>query len=136
MTGVYGSARTNGVTKAVLIVEDEPVARRALSALLRGAGYTPHAASSAEEALKLLGDGCQPRIALIDVDLPGMNGFELVRELRTIHPSIVPILVTATDGERIDKFRQGSSVSFMRKPIDVDDLLSLLEQGHAGQPVH
>ena len=58
----------------VLIVEDEEFARSALSVLLTAKGYHTSQAGSAEQALDTLEAGCRPEIALVDFDLPGMNG--------------------------------------------------------------
>jgi CheY-like chemotaxis protein len=55
----------------VLIVEDEHIARRALGSLLKASGYDTRAAESAEEALRLLRNQPAPRIALVDLNLPG-----------------------------------------------------------------
>lgn len=113
----------------VLVVEDEPVSRRALSALLSSSGYRPISAASAEEALILLTEGHRPNLALIDLDLPGMNGLELIQWLRRLAPRIVPILVTATSRERIDLLRhEQQGIVYVRKPIEFAHLLTVLEE--------
>src|SRR5689334_18545612 len=64
----------------VLIVEDERVARRALANLLAASGYVAQAAGSAEEALGLLNlKGQPPKVILVDLNLPGMNGLDFIR---------------------------------------------------------
>src|SRR5689334_12379247 len=73
----------------VLIVEDEHVARRALASLLDRSGFNPHAHESAEDALREIEHGCDARIALIDIDLPGMSGLDLIQRLEEKKPGLV-----------------------------------------------
>lgn len=111
------------------MVEDEPVARRALATLLSDSGYKPLPAGSAEEAISLLTGGNRPGLALIDLDLPGMNGLELIQWVRQLAPDTVPILVTATSGERIELLQHDSrAIHYLRKPIDFGQLLMVLDQ--------
>lgn len=117
---------------SVLIVEDEKVSRNALASLLTSCGYRTNAVDSGEEALRRVNNGDSPSVALIDVDLPGMSGLELVQELEQNNPEVYTVLITAAAGERIDRFRQGHAVGYLRKPVDFPYLLSLLsEQQHA-----
>lgn len=113
----------------VLVVEDEPVSRRALVALLGGSGYRALPAASAEEALALLTTGQRPVLALIDLDLPGMNGLEFIQWLRRLAPHITPVLVTATSRERIDLLRHDQQdLLYVRKPINFAQLLKVLDE--------
>jgi CheY-like chemotaxis protein len=111
---------------SVLVVEDEMVSRTAMALLLRASGYTPVIAASAEEALRLLNNGPMPRIALVDLDLPGMNGVDLIRELRT-RGKISALLVTAASRDKVEALTKGT-VPLLRKPVDFRHLLSLLAE--------
>jgi CheY-like chemotaxis protein len=118
----------------VLVVEDEPISRKALAALLSDSGYRPLAAGSAEEALTLLIEGNRPSLALVDLDLPGMSGLELIHWLRRLSPQVVPILVTATSPERIHLLRhENQGILYLRKPIDFGHLLMVLQEHRAEQ---
>ena len=117
----------------VMIVEDERVARRALASLLASSGYTPAAYESAEEALENVGESRVPPLALIDVDLPGMSGLDLVARLEKLDPDVHAVLITAAEGERIDRFRRDHSVEYLRKPLEFSRLLDVL--GRSG-PQH
>lgn len=120
----------DGVAKhTVLIVEDEAVSRRALSALLMLSGHDTRAVPTAEDALELVASGNIPEFALVDLDLPGMNGMDLIRRLRRDHPDVVPVLITATSRERIDRLQEEHEVNYMRKPIDLVSLLNLIDRG-------
>ena len=111
----------------VLIVEDERVSRRALSSLLASCGFRAAACESAEEALERVGASrtC-PQVALVDVDLPGMSGLDLVRRLEQLHPGIRAVLITAAEGDRIAQFRRDHEVDYLPKPVDFPRLLNLL----------
>jgi CheY-like chemotaxis protein len=111
----------------VLIVEDERVSRRALTALMSAIGYETEAAGSAEEALDAVQSGTHPDIALVDLDLPGMNGLDLIGRLTELDPSVFPVLITAATGDRLNSLLANRGVAYLRKPLDFDRLLSLLD---------
>ena len=110
----------------VLIVEDERVSRRALAALMAASGYETEAAGSAEEALNVVRSGTKPDIALVDLDLPGMNGLDFIGQLTRLDPAVFPVLITAANGERLSSLLADRGVAYLRKPLDFDRLLSLL----------
>ena len=110
----------------VLIVEDERVSRRALTSLLSSCGFRAAAFESAEEALENVDGGPVPQVALVDVDLPGMSGLELVSRLEQMRPGIKAVLITAAEGERIAQFRRDHEVDYLPKPVDFPRLLRLL----------
>lgn len=118
----------------VLIVEDEPISRRAMSVLLSASGYRTQAYRTAEEALQVLAAGDRPRFALVDLDLPGMSGLDFIRLLETDYAFIMPVLVTATDADTLAVRLRNRSVAYLRKPVNFPMLLRLLdEQSHPGQ---
>jgi CheY-like chemotaxis protein len=111
----------------VLIVEDERVSRRALAALMSALGYKTEAAGSAEEALDAIQAGTHPDIALVDLDLPGMNGLDFIGRLTELDPAVFPVLITAANGDRLSSLLATRGVAYLRKPLDFDRLLSLLD---------
>src|SRR2546423_6690592 len=112
----------------VLIIEDEKVSRTALARLLAIKGYTAEAVETAEEAVAILTIGQRPEVALVDLDLPGMSGSELVSYLIQKAPPIQTVLVTAACEERVSNLRDGTGVGYLRKPIDFNDLLRQLDK--------
>ena len=116
----------------MLIVEDERVSRRALASLLEACGYRSQPCESAEEALGEVDRGGKAQFALVDVDLPGMNGLDLISRLERLRPGMVTILMTAAEGDRIERFRKDHHVFYLRKPLDFPRLLRLLEGGGRG----
>jgi CheY-like chemotaxis protein len=113
----------------VLLVEDEAISRRALSMLLNSNGFTTTSAGSAEEALQLLMKGAHPRCALVDLDLPGMNGLELISRLSAQHPAIPAILITASSFERLKGLLGERFIQYMQKPLNFGRLLQMMADG-------
>src|SRR3954471_12541269 len=90
----------------VLVIEDEKVSRKALGRLLAEQGYTAEAVESAEEAVAVLTIGQRPAVALVDLDLPGMSGADLVAYMKQAVPGVQPVLVTAACEERVSRLDQ------------------------------
>lgn len=114
----------------VLIVEDEHVARRALAALLAARGFQPRAAASAEEALRLLlRNGDAPRVALVDLNLPGMNGVDFIERLERMNPGVFPVLMTAAGEDELAAAVDDRPLVCLRKPLDLRRLMSVVGDG-------
>jgi signal transduction histidine kinase len=109
----------------ILIVDDSMSARETMLALLDGQGYELVTANNGPDALQLA-DSIQPDVILLDVMMPGMNGFEVCRRIRSA-PELaeVPIvLITALDDR--DSLLQGIEAGaddFFTKPMDRQELL-------------
>ncbi len=107
----------------ILIVDDEPAILRFLRTSLKGQGYEVMEASSATEALALLGSG-KPDLAMIDLGLPDMDGLELLRRIRggSSLPVIV-LTVRAGEREKIEALDSGPD-DYITKPFAVGELLA------------
>ena len=108
----------------ILIVDDLPAPRELLAALLKPEGYVLQFATNGAEALQLAAE-CPPDLILLDVMMPGMDGFEVCQRLRAT-PSLaeVPIiLLTALDdrASRLRGFTAGAD-DFISKPYDQVEL--------------
>lgn len=117
----------------VLIVEDDPLARRALKSLFAANGCACVAVDSAEDALQVLGGKDHSGLALIDIDLPGMNGIQLMGRLRELYPKVACTLMSANDYDFSDQTGK-SRVPFLAKPLDLNRLLKFLRgaaNGHS-----
>jgi CheY-like chemotaxis protein len=117
---------------AVLIVEDEHVARRALSMLLASSGYVIRAVGSAEEALRILEgeeSAIPPQVALVDLHLPGMNGLDFISRLEQMEPAILPVLITAAGEDIVGDAVRDRQLVYLRKPLDVGELLTIITHG-------
>ena len=109
----------------ILVVEDDPLARRAIQSLFAANGYPCKAVNSAEDALEALNGADQSGIALIDIDLPGMNGVQLVKQLQVKYPRLSCTLMSANDHD-LSATRVGREVPFFAKPLDLKRLLVFL----------
>jgi CheY-like chemotaxis protein len=112
----------------VLIVEDERISRQALAALMAASGYDTEAMASGEEALEAVRLGSHPDIVLVDLDLPGMNGFDFIGELRQVEPNVFPVLITAANAESVLQTVQQRGLAYLPKPLDFATLLELLSK--------
>ena len=108
----------------ILIVDDDPIARETLEALLSSTGYQIVSAASGFEGLARAAE-CTPDAVLLDVMMPGMNGFEVCKRLRAdARLAEVPIImITALDDRdaRLLGLRTGAD-DFISKPFDGLDL--------------
>ncbi|CAN5474240.1 hypothetical protein BH09PLA1_BH09PLA1_05830 [soil metagenome] len=128
ITGSSGSGEDSKHSFSVLVVEDETVARWALNKLLTRSGYQTTSVGSGEEALRFLKQNEGPNIALVDLDLPGIDGAELIRRLRNLSPATHAVIMTATSAERVGELLHDQSVPYLRKPLDFRALLHVLSQ--------
>ena len=105
----------------ILIVDDLPENLMALEASIRDDGYGIHQATSGEEALALLLEH-EFALAILDVQMPGMNGFELAELIRGMaRTKHLPIVFVSAAGRELDyafKGYENGAVDFLYKPID------------------
>ncbi len=87
-------AATRSFLGTVLLVDDEDVVRMSTADMLTDLGYHVVEAPSAEDALRLLGEGLEPQLVVTDHLMPGMTGTDLARELRRSHPAVRTLLVS------------------------------------------
>jgi twitching motility two-component system response regulator PilH len=109
----------------ILIVDDSPTERYYLSDILSKKGYTVTVAESGEEALvKIKAD--KPELILMDVVMPGANGFQVTRSIaRDPELKDVPIIICSSKSQETDRIwalRQGAR-DYLVKPVDPAELL-------------
>ncbi len=115
-------------TGRILIVEDEENARRGYEALLRKWGYEVHGCASAEEALDRFSK-FQPAVLIADVELPGMDGLELLRKLGNELREVPAIIITGKGSEeRAVAAIEAGAFWYIEKPLDAPILRALLER--------
>jgi DNA-binding NtrC family response regulator len=113
---------------SVMIVEDEPRMRELLEHALRGWGFGVSVARSGEEGLRLA-DAAPPNVALLDLDLPGMDGLEFFDRLRDRIRHVQGIVLTGFAS--LDAARQAvhmDVVEFLTKPCHLGELEKALER--------
>lgn len=114
----------------VLVVDDEESIRTLLQAHLKHMGHRVLAASSAEEALTLVGQHGAPDVAVLDVDLPHIQGFELAEKLRTqAGCEEVPVIFLSAkvDEENIGRGRELGAI-YLTKPYIRAALANAIEK--------
>ena len=112
----------------VLIVEDEPTRARNLASFLLRYGYAVARAESGEEGLAQL-ETFQPDALLLDFNLPGMTGLEMMAELRRRDSRAKVILMTGHDSDQvgIDAMNAGA-FAYFRKPVRLSGLKTVLDK--------
>jgi len=109
----------------VLLVEDEVDARRAVVDLLAEAGYAVLAVADGREALDSLRSGPPPCVAIIDLMMPGMNGWQLIDAMRTdAQLSRIPVVVISA---RTDAAPPGVR-RVVRKPFRSEELVAIVRK--------
>lgn len=109
------------------MVDDQPVQRQLLSGLLMPLGFDLREAASGDECLALLG-GCRIDAVLMDVEMPGMNGWETCRRLREEgYESLPVIMVSANLFAKVDELTHWAGCQgFIDKPVMEAELLAML----------
>ena len=110
--------------ESILVVDDNDDARKALCRLLTLLGY--HAVSAPDGATALaIAERMKPQVVLVDIGLPGMDGYELARRLRRANPTdqrLVAVTGYGQDSDRARAFEAGFDAHLV-KPVDIDTLL-------------
>ena len=110
----------------ILVVDDSPTDRQYLTDLLAKSGFKVSSAASAEEALAKVKQA-KPDLVLMDIVMPGQNGFQATRALTTDEATKhIPIIICSTKGQETDKvwgMRQGAK-DYIVKPVKQADLLA------------
>lgn len=118
----------------VMLVDDHALVRAAIRQALTAPGVEMVAeAATAEDAL-LIAPQVKPDVLLIDIDLPGMDGIRLVRELAPRLPEtrIVMLTVSATDRDLVEAIRSGA-IGYLTKDLAPKALLNAVHGVHAGE---
>jgi PAS domain S-box-containing protein len=118
----------SGVRRRVLVVDDNVDAAESLAALLRLLGHDVHTAHNGHAGLALA-RGARPEVALVDLGMPGMDGFRLARELRALPDGERTLLVAVTGWGLPDDRARTAAAGFnwhLTKPVDPATLAAVL----------
>jgi len=121
--------------KRILVVDDEEAIRFSLHEGLTHAGYNVRTATSGEECLETLKEWT-PHLLLLDLRLTGKNGFQVLRDVKQLYPSILVIMMTAYGDTKgaVEAIKLGA-INFLDKPFDFDNLLKLLDESFDAQRI-
>ena len=114
--------------RKILVLKDEATIREFVVINLKRAGYTVTEAETGEQALEILRTENDVDIALLDVMLPGIDGFEVARRLRSLSQQIGIILLTAKTQEtdKVTGFMSGAD-DYVTKPFSPSELLARVD---------
>jgi CheY-like chemotaxis protein len=112
----------------VLVVDDEVVVRRVITDYLEGKGYSVTAVDSGQAALDYLQQN-SPGIVLLDIFMPGVNGLEVLRQVKRGQPGVDVLVISGfADAELERKVRALGAIDCLRKPFDFNTLHTLVAQ--------
>jgi CheY-like chemotaxis protein len=121
--------------RSILVVDDEPdvaeLFRQRFRRETRQGTYVLHYAASGEEALARLSGEIEPELlaVLSDINMPGMDGLQLLAEIKQRRPDLPVMMVTAYgDDDRRRRAAEHGAAEFLTKPVDFDHLKAQLNQ--------
>jgi DNA-binding response OmpR family regulator len=110
--------------KKILLVDDEPAILKILAIKLKISGYEVVCASSGEEALRQVRES-SPDLALLDVILPGVDGLQVLSEIRSF--SKLPVIIFSARTEHAATALSLGANDFLTKPFDTDTLMGKIQ---------
>lgn len=121
------SQRVGAAKPLALIVEDDPGARELLELTLEGDGYETKSAATGESAI-VLARKCLPAVIVLDVFLPGIDGWEVLKSLRAAPDTAdIPVVMASISSDRQKAFALGA-IEHLTKPVDREALLAALRR--------
>ena len=126
MTDSVSTANAAGMAERILIVDDMPSNLRLLMHMLGEHGYIVHPATNGELALQFV-QTTLPDLILLDIFMPGMDGYELCRRLKADERTRdIPVIFVSSAGQELDKLKAFSSggVDYVVRPLQVEEVLA------------
>lgn len=119
----------SGKGEVILIIDDEECIRDSCCQVLTKAGYQVHTAINGEVALEKASK-LEPDLALVDLDMPGVSGLEVMDRLKEAHPETVRIVVTGNTSVDLQEqvIRKGRALSYLNKPFSPDQLKAIIRK--------
>ncbi len=113
---------------SVLLVDDEREFVSTLAERMEIRGIVPEVAFSGEQALEIL-ENSVPDIMVLDLKMPGIDGLEVLRQVKKRHPQVQVIILTGHGSERDETAaRRLGAFDHLQKPVDINDLVRVMQQ--------
>jgi two-component system, chemotaxis family, chemotaxis protein CheY len=119
------------MAKTIFVVDDSATILMSVKNNLEIAGYTVHSATDGVLALEKLKSGLKPDLIITDINMPNMNGLELIQQLRTLpNFRFTPILILTTENQQSsrDQAKKLGATGWLVKPVGGSDLLKIIKQ--------
>ncbi len=113
---------------SILLVEDDESLRRILARHLRHKGYQVDEAASAEDAARALDEGLRPSIVILDINLPGATGWDLVRGESLSAAGSPPIVVASALTISPSRLAEFGIAGYLPKPFPIETLEATIER--------
>ena len=117
--------------KTIMIVDDSATILMSMDGILRKAGFKVEKAASSEESLKKLKGGIKPDLIITDLNMPGMNGIEMILEIRKMPAfRFKPILMLTTESQEAkrNEAKKAGATGWLVKPVKPNALLAVVKQ--------
>ncbi|MBI3073844.1 MAG: sigma-54-dependent Fis family transcriptional regulator [Deltaproteobacteria bacterium] len=118
----------------ILVVDDDEMFRRSIVRVLGALGYDTSEAASGEDAIISV-RGAAPDVVVTDLQMPGIDGLELIRQLRQMNPTLPILMLSAHGGvtTAVEAMKLGAC-DFLAKPVDAETLRLRIEQNIRSRP--
>ncbi|WP_263772883.1 response regulator [Propionivibrio soli] len=114
----------------IMLVDDSATILLSISSILTKAGYSVEKASNSEAALQKFNANVKVDLLITDLNMPGMNGIELIREVRQLPPyKFMPILFLTTESQQAKRqeAKAAGASGWIVKPATADELLNTIK---------
>lgn len=112
----------------LLVVDDEQSVRYSFRKLLASSSYLVSEAANADETLSLFRSE-KPDVVILDIEMPGKDGIEVLKDVKGISPETPVIIITAYGtGDRVIKAMKYGAFEYIEKPFDIPRLMSVIEE--------
>jgi len=125
----------NGKGETLLVIEDDPAVRAVVNLVLSGFGFRVVTADNGEEGLRIYrNSGGAISAVVTDIMMPGVQGAEVIRELRQMNPAVKIVAMSGVLGARPETQEEPGKLVFMPKPMSADDIVRALQGLGVGLP--
>jgi CheY-like chemotaxis protein len=115
-------------TDLVMVVDDDIDVREGVAELLENVGFQVAKAAHGVEAIELLQKGVRPRLVLLDLSMPVMDGWAFLDAIQGSAFAAIPVCVISSDAARAVKLSRAGVSAFLQKPVSLADLLQTLQR--------